>query len=128
MLLIGLRLRVATGTGENAEVIRIGMTVVTGFCLAVVLREPGVIELGSQPAAGVVTRLASGRESGRDMVRIVRVLVIRLVTRVAVGRQILVVVVYVAVAALHLRMRTSQRKWRLVVIEIGRDPCRRGVA
>jgi hypothetical protein len=82
-----------------------------------VRREPGVVESRIQPIGGGVACVASCRESRRRMVRIGRALVVGLVARVASCRHGRIVVVHVAIRAGCSRVRTSQRKRRVVVIK-----------
>jgi len=100
MLLVGLALRMAIRAREHRKVRRIGMTRRTHATgSAVICWEPGVIEHCSQPRRSVVARLASGRETGCDMVRIGRALIIRPVTAVAICGQSRIVVVHVTTGA-----------------------------
>lgn len=119
MLLIRFRFGVAVRAGEDAVVVRIGVAVIARLGIAVVAREPVVVEMGILPAAGVVAGLAGCGEPSRLVIRVVGVVVVLFVTRIAIGRQILVVIVHMAIAALHLEMRARERKRRVVVIKIG---------
>ncbi len=96
--------------------------------IAVICREPCVIESSSLPACGGVASRAGRRETGRLMVRIGRARVIRFVTRIAIGRHGRVVVVHVAIGAGNSGVRPGQRERGVVVIEARRLPCSRVVA
>lgn len=88
-------------------------------------REISVVELSSIPRSRGVAGLASCREPRRYVVGVVRVLIIRLVTRIAIGRNVGVVVVYVATRTRHGFMGAGQRKGGVVVVEGRRNPrCR----
>ena len=125
VILIRLRFRVAVSALENRVVVRIRMARRThSIRVAMVNRELRVlrvIERRILPVRGVMAVLASGREKLwlRRMSRIRRLVVIRLVATDAGGRQRGVVVVDVAVGARPrgYRMRSRQRKRRVVVIE-----------
>jgi len=118
MRAICLRLRMAVGALEHRVVARIGVTGgADAVCAAMIHREPGVIEGSIQPSRRGVAGIARGRKPRRNMVRVARLLVHRLVTGIAVGRRIHVVVVDVAVRAGYLDVGSGQRKLRIVVVE-----------
>lgn len=123
MVLVSLGLRVTTGTREDAVVRRV---CVTGSAQAVGAtvagREPGMVESGSRPGRRVVAGLAGSRESRCDVIGVGRVLIDRLVARIAVRGHGCVIVVHVAVGAGHCGMRARQRERRVVVIERGGNP------
>ena len=81
-----------------------------------------MIESRSAPTRCVVARQTGCRESCSDMRGAIRIVVVRFVASVAVGRQRRVVVMYVARAASHAHVRAGQRKGRLAVIECCRLP------
>ena len=91
-------------------------------------REPCMVECCAAPCRRRVARLAGGRESGRDVIRIGRGLVNRLVAAVAIRRQARVVVIYVATAAGNRRVRAGQSEACAAVIEGPRAPGDRVVA
>lgn len=129
MVLVGLRLQVTSRTREDRVVRRICMTrSADSISSAVVHGEPGVVERGSRPRRRGVARLACGGESCCGMVRVGRILIVRLVTGVAIGRNRCVVVVHVAICAGHRGMCACERESRVVVIERGRTPRCRGMA
>ena len=122
MVLIGLRLLVTVGTSEHREIVRIGMAGrAHTIGIAMVRREPGVVEGRAQPAGGGVARRARGREASRLVIRIVGRVVIVDVARIAIRRQSRVVVVHVAHGARHRRrwqsVITGQRERCVVVIK-----------
>jgi len=128
---IRLGLRVAVCTGEDRVVVRIrvaGAAHTVG--VAMVQREPGVIELAIRPLDSVVAGCTGGREIGGDVVRIVRILVVRFVAAIAVSGQGRVIVVDVAVGASARRysMRACEREAGLVVVKVGVGPFDRVMA
>jgi len=128
---IRLGLRVAVCTGEDRVVVRIrvaGAAHTVG--VAMVQREPGVIELAIRPLDRVVAGCTGGREMGGDVVRIVRILVVRLVAAIAVRGQVFVIVVDVAVGAGARRygMRAREGEAGLVVVKVGVGPFDRVMA
>ena len=131
MLRIGLRFCVAVGAGEDRVIVRIGVAIsADAVCVAVVQREPGVIEFPVRPLDGVVTGFARRRKVRGGVVRIVGSQVIRLMTAVTVRGQSLVVVVNVAVFACPRGhgVRACQRESGPAVIEGGVGPLDRVVA
>ena len=67
---------------------------------------------------------AGGRETGRDVIGIIGLLIFRLVAPVTVGGQSCVVVVHMAICALDAYVLSRQRECRIVVIECrGRPAC-----
>ena len=82
----------------------------------------GVIEACSSPGGCVVALLASLRKVGLHVARIIRVLEVREVAAYATGIRDVVVVVDVALRALHAGMGTRQREAGSRVIELGRRP------
>ena len=128
---VGLRLGVTVSTGEDRVVVRIrvaGAAPTVG--VAMVQREPRVIELAIHPLDSVVAGCTGAREMGGDMVRIVRILVVRLVAAIAVGGQVFVIVVDVAVGAGARRygMRACEREAGLAVVKVGVGPFDRVMA
>ena len=95
---------------------------------AVIHREIRVIESCIQPRGRVVTGLASGRKPGRDVIGVVRSLVIGLVAAIAGGGQRQVIIVYVTLRARHRCVEAGQRECRQVVIERCLQPRSRVVA
>lgn len=131
VFLVGLRLQVATRAREHRIVVRVRVAIAANAVgVAVVHREPGVIELRVGPDLGVVAGLARRREMRGDVVRIVRVQVILLMAAVAIRWQIRPVVVYVAIGALARwnGVRPGQRELSFAVIELGVGPGDRVVA
>ena len=129
MVLVGLRLQVTSCAREDGVVRRICVTgSAHSISSAVVRGEPSVVERGSRPRRRGVARLAGGGKSCRGMVRVGRILIVRFVTGVAIGRDRCVVVVHVAICAGHRGMCARERESRVVVIERGRTPRCRGVA
>jgi len=128
---IRLGLRVAICTGEDRIVVRIRVaSAAHTIGVAMVQREPGVIELAIRPLDSVVAGCTGGREMSGDVVRIVRILVVRLVAAIAVRGQVGVVVVYVAVGASARRdgVRAGEREARLAVVKVGVGPSDRVMA
>ena len=128
---VGLGLGVAVRTGKDRVVV--GIRVASGahaVGVAMVQWPPGVIERSIRPLDSVVAGRAGSRESGGDVVRIVRILVVRLVAAIAVRGQVGVVVVYVAVGASARRdgVRAGEREARLVVVKVGIGPFDRVMA
>lgn len=129
MLLIGVGLEVTIRALKDSVIVGIGVAGRThARGSAVIDIEPGVIEGCAQPARGAMACGAGSGETGRNVVRIRRALIIGLVTRVAISRDGGVVVFYVAAGTRHAGMSAGQRKWRVVVIERCRYPSRRTVA
>lgn len=121
VLLVSLCLQVAVRAAEHRIVIRVGVAITANAIgVAMVHREPGVIELGVSPDLRVMTGVTGGREMSRHVIRIVGVQVILLVAAVAVRRQARPVVVDVAVRAGTRRhhVRIGQREARLAVVEL----------
>ncbi len=84
---VSLRFGVAVGAREHRIVIRIRMARAAHTVgIAVVQREPGVVEFSICPLDCIVAGCTRGREVRGNMVRIVRVLVIGFMTAIAVGR------------------------------------------
>ena len=81
-----------------------------------------MIEARLRPRGRVVTDFALLRESYRHVIRIGRAGVILLMAAVAGSRQAGVVVVHVALRALHAGMSASERKCRLGMVERCRHP------
>ena len=128
---IRLGLRVAVRTGKDRVVVQIrvaGAAHTVG--VAMVQREPCVIELAIRPLDSVVAGCTGGREMGGDVVRIVRILVVRLVAAIAVGGQSCVIVVDVAVGAGARRYSVGacEREAGLVVVKVGVGPFDRVMA
>jgi hypothetical protein len=112
-------------------------TIVTGVRMAsrtdaigvpVIHIEPRVIEGRSRPRRGGVARLTARGESGRLMVGIGRLLVLRRVTAIAVGWEARIVIVYMAIRADHGVVSTGERKGRVVMIKNTLGPNHRVVA
>lgn len=115
----------ATRALENGVVVRIRVAGGTNaVSIAVIHWEPGVVKGGSEPARSRVTSRASSRENGwrRFMDGICGAIIICSVAAVAVGWQRGVIVVYMATGASHLGVKTSERKYRCVVIELAVGP------
>lgn len=122
---IGLGFGVAVRTSKHRIVVGVrvaGRAHAVG--VAMVQREPGVIELAVRPLDGVMAGGAGGRETSGNMVRVGGVLIIGLVATVAVGGQVAVVVVDVAIGAGARRhsVRPGEREARLAVVEVGVSP------
>lgn len=123
VILVGLRLLVTTRALEHRIVVRVGVTGGThSIGAAMIGREVSVIKGCTSPGSGRVARLASGRETSGNVIRIGRAVVIGRVTAVTGSRQGRVVVVHVATGACHGRVRTRQRECGVVVIEAGIGP------
>ena len=132
-LVFGIRLglRVAACTSEDQVVVRIRVASAAHTVgVAMVQREPRVIELAIRPLDRVVASCTGGREMGGDVVRIVRMLVVPLMAAMAIGGQVFVIVVDVAVGAgaRQYGMRACEREAGLAVVEIGVGPFDRVVA
>lgn len=127
---IGLGLGMTICAGEDGVVARIRVAgAAHSVGAAVIQREIGVIELSIRPLDRIMAGRAGGRELGRDVIRIGRVLVVRLMTAVAIRGQARVVVVDVAVDACSRRyyVRAGQREASLAVVEGGVGPLDRVV-
>ena len=85
--------------------------------IAVIRREPGVVEDRTEPRTGVVAGLACCREPSRNVVRVVGPLIIRLMAPITSCRQGRVVVVDVALRARNSHVEAGQRKRRQIVVE-----------
>ena len=96
--------------------------------VAMIHREPCVIECGACPGGRRVAGLAGGREARRDVVRICRPRIIHPVAGVAVGGRPGENVVDVATVAGHRDMRAGQGEWRIVMVEGRSRPACRVVA
>lgn len=102
MVAIGVRFRMTVGALEHAVITGIRMAGgAHAVRIPVIDVEPGVIEGRSRPARGVVTKSTGVREACRNVIGIVRFVVLVLVTAVAVRRNAGVVVVQVAICAWH---------------------------
>lgn len=88
----------------------------------VISREPRVVEGCSQPGSRVVAGLAGGWKSCADVVRVVRSLIVLLMTAITGRGQGGVVVVHVAVGTRNSGMGPGQWKRRVVVIKGGSCP------
>jgi len=88
----------------------------------------GVIEGGSVPIGRGVALGAEQREPGRDVIRIVRALIVVQVTGGTGGAQRRVLAARMALLAGDGGVRAGQRESGRVVIERGRRPIRSGVA
>ena len=120
VILVGLRLQVAVGAGEDRIIVGVGVARTANTVgAAVVGREPGVVEGSVGPDFGVVASRAGRWEPGGNVVRVVGALVIRFVTAVAVGWQGRPIVVDVAVGALARwhGVGAGQRESCLAVVE-----------
>lgn len=123
MITIGIRFGMAVGALEYGVVRGIRVARCTDTVrVAMVHREPCVIEGGAQPARSGVTSGARCWEAGRYVIRVVRALVVRLVTAVTVGRDRGVVVVHMAARACDRGVGSGQRETGVVVIEARRTP------
>ena len=129
MITIRVRLGVAGRALEDVVVGRICMTRrADSVRIAVIHREPCVIESSSQPTRGCVASGARGRETRGHVIRIVRALVVRLVTAEAVGRNRGVVVIHVTARTRHGSVLSRQGETSVVVVEACRAPGSRTVA
>lgn len=128
MIAIGVGLGVAIRALEDGVVRRFGMTRRTyAIRIAVIHREPRVIKSCAKPTGGCVTGGASGRESGRYVIGIIRCLIVSFVAAETVGGDCRVVVVHVTACAGDRCVSTGQREACVVVIETCRAPRRRAV-
>ncbi len=93
-------------------------------CIAVVGREPGMVEGRPCPRGGGVAGLAGRRETGCRVIGIGSGLVIGLMTREAIGRNRSVVVVHVATGAGDRRVLAGQGECSVAVVERRRNPGR----
>lgn len=102
VFLIRIRFGVAARALEHRVVARVGVARGAHPSGTTVIRvKPRMVENCAGPSGHhLVARLASGRETGRHVVRVVCGLVLRLVAGVAIRGQIRVVVIYVATCAL----------------------------
>lgn len=96
--------------------------------IAMLHREPGVIEYRPQPRSRGVARETRGGEARSHMVGVRRTLVVGLVTGIAVGGNRGVVVVHVATGAGHRGMCAGQGERRVVVVKRRWNPRRCVVA
>ena len=87
-----------------------------------------VVKLCGSPGDGRMTDRASVIVFSGDVVRILRVLVVRLVTGPTIGGEIAVISVGMTLRTIHLHMRASQRKISISMIERGGLPTHRVVA
>ena len=87
-----------------------------------------MIEGRSRPRCCRVARLTGRGESSRRVVGIVRLLVLRRVTAIAVERQTRIVIVHVATRTDHVGVSTGKRKGRVVMIKNALGPNHRVVA
>ncbi len=85
--------------------------------VAVISREPRVIERGSCPCCSGVTRLARSWKSCRRVVWICRALIFGGMAGVAICWSSCKNVVYVATGTCNVHMSTGKGKWRVVVVE-----------
>lgn len=122
VLLVGLRLSVTDRAREHSVVRGIRVAVAARLGVAVVHREPCVVEFCVHPCRSVMTRLAGGWEPGGLVVRVGGVVVVLLVARITVCGKVLVVVVHVALAAGNLGVLAGQRPTRRTVIELAIGP------
>lgn len=130
MVLIRGRLSVAIRALEDYVVTGIGVARRThSIRTPVVGGEPGVVEgCACPPGYHLMTGLAGGWESSRNVVRVVGRLVLSLVTRIAIAGNCGVVVVHVAACARDFRVRAHQGESCVVVVKRGRLPGGRAVA
>ena len=122
---------VATRALEHGVVTRVGVASgANSIRVAVVGREVRMVEGCARPSGRSVTGIARRWEASRLMVRIRGVVVIRLVTAHASGRQRGVVAVHVAHHASHgcRRVVTGQGEGRVVVVERCPRPVRSAMA
>jgi len=82
----------------------------------------GVIERSGSPVTGAMAHFALLRQSGRNVIRVRRTLVILHVATHAGGGSQVVIAVGMALRTLHADMRASERESRLRVIEGRRLP------
>ena len=119
MLSVGgwLIVRVAVRAREHQVIRRVCMAVTALINSVVRDGEVGVVKHRPQPRTGVVARLARGRESGRNVVRIGGAVVVGLVATDAGGRKRQVVVVNVALRTGHGCVESGQRERGVVVVK-----------
>jgi len=129
-------LKVGKVAGHTCRV-RQSVCIAAGMALAALQRRMptgqrpasrGMIEARLSPRGCVVTDFALLGEAHGNVIRIGRSGVILLMAAVAGGRQAGVIVVHVALRALHAGVRASEWKRRLRVIECCRHPRGGGVA
>jgi len=121
---IGVRFCVAIGALENAVVTGVGMASrADSIGVAMIGREPGVIEGRTQPTGRRVATRAGSWESCGNVVRVVRALVVEFVAAVTIRRQRCVVIVHVTIGASDGSVRAGQREGGVVVVEGRRRPC-----
>ena len=117
----GLLMGMARDAGEDGVVVGVGMAIAArsphSRMAAGINGEPGVVEVCALPTRGRVTRRARGREMCGDVIGVVRALVVRLVTRIAIGRGTDVIVVDVAAGARNFDVGSRQRELGFVVIK-----------
>ena len=126
---IRLGRRVAVRALKHGIVVRVRMARgANPVCIAVVHREPRVVERRPEPTGRRVARGASGWKPCRGVIRIRGALIVRLMARVAICRRSREDPSDVAEVARHVHMRARQRKRRGAVIEGRVQPGRCGVA
>lgn len=132
-----VRIRVVGEMACNTSRIRQSVGIATGVALAALQRRvpsserpagTRVIERGRRPGGSVMAYLALLGEAYRHVIRIRCAGEILLMATVAGGRQAGVVVVYVALCALHAGVGAGKRKGRLGMIKRRRHPRRSSVA
>lgn len=126
---IRLPRRVTVGALENGKIVRVGVACgANAVCVPMIHGEPRVVKRGARPTRSRVARRASSGETCRGVIRIRSAGIISLVTRIAVRRRPGENTSHVAQVASNCCVCAGQRKGRVVVIEGGVEPRRRGVA
>ena len=105
---IRLALRMAVRAHEDGVIRGIGVAIAAGARATVRHGEPGMVKDSAKPRGSVMTRLAGCGKSCGDVIRVIRVLVIDLVARITVGRNVGVIVVDVTAGARHRLVRPCQ--------------------
>jgi hypothetical protein len=115
--------RMASRTLKDRIVGGIGVACrANALSVAVVGGEISMIERCSCPHGCCMARLASGGKSRSRVIGIVRALIIRFVTAVAVGWKARVVVVHVATGARNRGVCSGKRELRVVVVKSSLSP------
>jgi len=122
VVLVGLRLGVTNGAREHRIVRWIRVAVVARGCSPMLHGEPGVVEVSSLPRIRGVAGQAGSRKSSRLMVGVGCAVVVLLVAGITVSRKVGVVIVHMARAAGHLKVRAGQRPAGGAVIELAIGP------
>ncbi len=126
VLIVVMTIRAA----ENGVVVGIGMALIASIPLALVSARVDrkirtvMVKIRVIPASGIVTHCAIGRETSGEVIRIVRILIIIVMTKVAIRRCPAELSVNVACGAIHKYMGSGERERGLSVIKRRRLPCR----